>query len=86
MSYKKVLVDNLTCNRRFHITFDDEARQEPVVELKCLHCQAVIFHKENHPAAKLARDENLVKTTELSGTRTKECFFKDRYSPASKPK
>ncbi len=86
MAYKKILVDNLTCKRRFHINFDDEGEKIPLVEVHCLHCNAVVYRQENHPAAKLARDENLVKLTELSPIRTKECFFRDTYSPASKPK
>ena len=86
MAYKKVLVDNVTCNRRFHITYDDEGPKEALVEIKCLHCDAVVFHKENHPQPTLARDENLIKTTELSQNRTKECFFEDSFSVASKPK
>ena len=86
MAYKKVLVDNLTCKRRFHIAFDDEAEKTPLVEIRCLHCNAVVFHQENHAPAKLARDEVLVKLTDLSPLRTKECFFQDQYSPAPKPK
>lgn len=86
MAYKKVLVDNLTCKRRFHITFDDEGDKTALVEIRCLHCEAVVFRKENHPKAKLARDEVLVKLTDLSSEKTKECYFQDRYSPAPKPK
>lgn len=85
MSYKKIVVDNVTCNRRFHITYDDQGQKQAQVEVKCLHCQAVVFQKKDHPAVKLARDENLTKTTDLSSLRTKECFFKDTYSPAPKP-
>ena len=86
MAYKKILVDNLTCKRRFHISFDDEAPTVPKVEIKCLHCDAVVFRRENHAPAKLARDEVLIKLTDLSPIRTTECYFQDRFSPASKPK
>ncbi len=81
MSYRKILVDNTTCSRRFHIAFDDEDPKQPLVEVQCLHCKATVFSKQNHPIVKLARDENLVKTDELSPNRTKECWFKDSYPP-----
>ncbi len=86
MAYKKVLVDNLTCKRRFHITFDDEAPKKDKVEVRCLHCNAVVFKQEQHPPAKLARDEVLIKLTDLSPIRTKECYFEDHFSPKPKPK
>ncbi len=86
MAYQKILVDNLTCKRRFHVRFDDEDAAVPNVELRCLHCNAVIFHKENHPPVSLARDENLIKLTDLSPIRSKACLFQDQYSPAPKPK
>lgn len=86
MTYKKQLVDNLTCRRRFHVTFDDEAPKEKLVELRCLHCDAVIFQEKDHPPVKLARDEVLMKLTDLSSKRARSCDYKDNYSPASKPK
>ena len=86
MAYKKILVDNLTCKRRFHISFDDEGEKTALVELRCLYCDAVVFHKENHPKAKLARDEVLITLRDLSPLKTKECFFQDKFSPAPKPK
>jgi hypothetical protein len=79
MSYEKVLVDNLTCKRRFHLTFDSDAPKEDCVTVRCMHCQAVIFEKHDHPPVKLARDENLVTLRYLSAERTKECQFKDPY-------
>lgn len=81
MAYQKILVDNLTCKRRFHISFDDEQEKEQNVEIRCLHCNAVIFKKESHPPVKLLRDENLIKLTDLSPLRTKECHFKDPLAP-----
>jgi len=86
MSYKKILVDNLTCKRRFHITFNDDEKKVPLVEVHCLHCDAVIFSRENHVPAKLARDEVLIKLTDLSPIKTKECYLQDHFSPAQKPK
>jgi hypothetical protein len=83
MTYQKVLIDNTVCSRRFHLTYDNEAPLLPQVEVKCPHCDHTIFHAENHPPVKLARDENLVRTTALSRTLVRECDFKDPY-PAHK--
>ena len=85
MSYEKLLVDNVACSRRFHLTFDNEAPLVNKVEIKCPHCQHTVFHAENHPQVKLARDENLVRTTTLSRDILRECDFKDPY-PAHLPK
>jgi beta-xylosidase len=78
MAYKKLLVDNTTCSRRFHITFDDEGTPLDHVELRCQHCNEVIFSEDNHPRAKLARDENLIKKTSLSDHLVTNCAFEDR--------
>ena len=86
MSYKKILVDNPVCSRRFHIAFDDEGEKQKTVEVKCLHCGALIFARKDHPSARLLRDENLVKETELSSVKAFECDFKDQFSPAPQPK
>ena len=79
MSYTKLLVDNTVCSRRFHLTFDNEAPLVAKVEVKCPHCQHVLFRAENHPPVKVARDENLVRTTQLSRNLLKECDFKDPF-------
>jgi hypothetical protein len=83
MTYQKVLIDNTVCSRRFHLTYDNAAPLLPQVEVKCPHCDHAIFQAENHPPVKLARDENLVRTTALSRTLVRECDFKDPY-PAHK--
>lgn len=77
MSYQKFLVDNVTCSRRFHLTYDDEAKPVSTAEIKCPHCQVVLWSSERHPPVKLARDENLVTKTQLSRNLTRECEFKD---------
>lgn len=84
MAYKKILVDNLVCSRRFHICFDDEGQKEPQVAVKCLHCDAVIYQKADHPTVRLLRDENLVKETDLSSSRSSNCQFQDKFPPSSK--
>jgi hypothetical protein len=83
MSYEKLLIDNTVCSRRFHLTFDHEAPLSAKVEVKCPHCDHLLFAAENHPPVKLARDENLVRTTSLSRHLIRECDFKDGY-PAHK--
>jgi hypothetical protein len=77
MAYRKTLVDNVTCSRRFHITFDDEAPPAPRVEVRCQFCSAVIFSAENHAPVKLAREENLVKTSALAENIVTECQLED---------
>jgi hypothetical protein len=85
MSYKKLLVDNPICNRRFHITYDDKAQPVESVELKCPHCQVIIYHKPNHPECKLVREENLISNLNLSDEIVRECQFEDRFSQKSQP-
>lgn len=80
MAYQKVLVDNPTCSRRFHVTYDDAGEKLPRVELRCQFCETIIFSEENHPAVSMARAENLVKTSALSENLVSECHFKDSFS------
>ncbi|MCX6124317.1 MAG: hypothetical protein NTV34_06150 [Proteobacteria bacterium] len=80
MSYQKFLVDNVTCSRRFHVTFDDETTPVAKTSVVCPHCSQVLWSAEDHAPVKLARDENLVKTTQLSRQLTRDCQFKDRFS------
>ena len=84
MSYQKVLVDNTTCSRRFHITFDDSQAPESRVKATCPFCGVVVFDEANHPPVKIARQENLVKTQFLSDNIVSECHFKDNFSKAPK--
>ena len=79
MSYQKLLVDNTVCSRRFHITYNDEAQPVAHVEVRCPHCQHVLFSEDNHPPVTLARDENLVKSTSLSRFLVRACDFKDNF-------
>lgn len=85
MAYTKILVDNTTCSRRFHLTFDSSDTPLPRVEIRCQFCQAVIFNEENHPKVTLAREENLVKTAFLSEHLTQECHLVDRLSEKTSP-
>lgn len=80
MAYQKILVDNITCSRRFHITFDSSDPVVPLTVVKCPICSATLFSAENHPRVQLAREENLVKTSQLSENITQECFFEDTFS------
>ena len=83
MSYKKMLVDNVGCSRRFHVSFDDEATNVPRTEVRCQFCNEVVFSAENHPPVKLAREENLVKTSQLSDTLMSSCSFTDKMGTKS---
>ena len=84
MSYSKFLVDNTSCSRRFHISFDDQAEKLPHVELKCPYCDVTIFSADDHPNVTLARQENLVQTALLSSNLVKECNFSDPFRKTSK--
>jgi hypothetical protein len=75
MAYRKILVDNLICKRRFHLTYDDAAAPQATAEVRCLHCQAPIYMRKNHPPLQLAREENLVSTTDLSPLQSSHCNF-----------
>ena len=80
MSYTKILIENPTCSRRFHVTFDDEAVRVPRVEIRCQYCNVVVFAEDNHPPVALAREENLVKTSQLSHNLVSDCNFADELS------
>lgn len=77
MTYKKMLVDNPTCSRRFHIAFDDEGPKRPV-EVHCPFCDVVVFKSDSHPAVKLTREENLViQNTSMADFIVRECNMRD---------
>jgi DNA-directed RNA polymerase subunit RPC12/RpoP len=75
MSYKKIVVDNLTCKRRFHISFDEAEPAQTKVEARCQHCNAMVYSRKNHPPLRIVREENLVNTTSLSSLQTSACNF-----------
>lgn len=81
MAYKKIKIDNTTCSRRFHITFDDEGEKIPKTTVRCLYCNLEIYKASKHPKLKLARDEIIIKTSKLSPYRTKMCNYKDLTTP-----
>ena len=85
MSYKKFLLDNITCSRRFHITFDDEGAVQAKTCLNCPHCGKEVFSAENHPAVHMQREENLVKTVSLSEHTVSGCDFVDKFSADTIP-
>lgn len=88
MAYRKLLVDNPACSRRFHLTFDDESTERTKVEITCPFCNVVIFQKDNHPPVKMARQENLVVTNAYSppDAYTRECLLRDVFSEKTQPK
>ena len=84
MTYKKLLVDNMICSRRFHLTFDDSDKKKETVAINCPHCGIEIFKQKNHPPVKLARDENLITKVDLSSQRVFKCNFKDQFPAKTK--
>jgi DNA-directed RNA polymerase subunit RPC12/RpoP len=78
MAYRKVLVDNTSCSRRFHIAFDDESPAVDHTEIRCNYCSEVVYAKDNHPPIRLAREENLVKMNNLSDEVISHCSFEDK--------
>jgi hypothetical protein len=84
MPYKKIIVDNLSCSRRFHISFDDSDSRETQVNINCQHCGISIFKAKDHPQATLLRDEIIITKKDLSLIQTNDCNFKDSFSPAPK--
>ena len=81
MAYKKFLVDNISCNRRFHVAFDEEETSCSQTKVECSYCGAVLLERKDHPKFKVVRDEILVKTTKLSPYRSKSCQQKDLFPP-----
>lgn len=79
MGYQKLLIDNVTCSRRFHVTFDPEAPAVPEVNVKCPFCDFTVFTAKNHPPVILARQENLVQTMNLSDNIVRTCEFSDTF-------
>ena len=75
MKYEKLLIDNATCKRRFHLVFESGAKNNTHVEVKCPHCGVVLFDETNHPPVVLARDENLIKSPDGSEPVVYDCKF-----------
>lgn len=85
MGYSKFLIDNTSCSRRFHVTFDDEAPAVAKTELQCPHCGIVVFSATAHPPVSFQREENLVKTVSLSDNIVTKCDFSDKFSTGTIP-
>ena len=75
ITYKKVEVDNSVCFRRFHIAYEEGTPCLDKVEIRCPHCQVVVFEKNNHPYTELIREENLVVQPDGSRPLVNECHF-----------
>ena len=83
LAYRKILVDNPVCMRRFHLACDDEAGAvASPVELRCPHCQVVIFKADGQSAVHFLREENLTKVTELSSHLINDCAWQDNFQRA----
>ena len=78
IEYTKLLVDNTTCQRRFHLVYEEGAEKQPHVQVVCPHCQAVVFSENNHDPVMLSREENLVKSPDGRESLMSECRFLNR--------
>lgn len=85
MSYKKFVVDNVTCQRRFHLSCDDDDPNVESQKIDCPFCGVEIFAAKDHPRVKLLRQENLIQTQELSENLVKGCDFRDTFSEDTIP-
>lgn len=85
MAYKKFLLDNVTCNRRFHVMYDDDEKVADKTSVSCDYCGVLLMEKKDHPPIKMIRDEIIIKTTKLSSHRTKGCQGEDFYPPKDVP-
>ena len=80
LAYRKIIVDNPVCMRRFHLACDDEAgAAESPAELRCPHCQVVIFKTDGQSAVHFLREENLTKVTALSSQLINDCALQDNF-------
>ncbi len=77
MTYQKIFVDNLTCKRRFHLSFDESDPKTEQVKITCPHCDVIIYEAKNHSAVKFIREENLVRTFVQAEKTTTHCEFND---------
>lgn len=77
-NYKRVLIDNAVCKRRFHIAYEEGAQNEAHVQAACPHCGVVLFEAQNHPPVMLAREENLVKSPLGDAPIQYECRFESK--------
>ena len=84
MAYHKIVVDNPVCMRRFHLACDDEVSDAPRTELRCPHCQVVIFTAEAGKTVSFLREENLTKVTAFSTQLTNDCAWQDDFQRATK--
>jgi len=85
MAYKKFLVDNPTCSRRYHLTYNDQDKTVATTQVQCQQCGVIIFNAKNHPKVTLAREENLIKTSQLADLLVTECAFEDSLSKRTVP-
>lgn len=73
--HKKILVDNVTCKRRFHLVYEENPATYEHVVVKCPHCSVVLFEDNSHSPVLLAREENLVKSPTGEEMTVYDCAF-----------
>ena len=73
--YKQILVDNLVCQRRFHLGFEEGSAHVSNICISCPHCGVVIFEAHQHPDVQFLREENLIKIPNDSDITLTKCLF-----------
>ncbi len=80
IKYQKLLIDNATCHRRFHLVFESGAKTKPQVQVSCPHCGVLLFEKSNHPVVTLVREENLIKSPDGRELMVYDCHWNTPFS------
>jgi hypothetical protein len=75
IEYKKIIIDNAVCKRRFHLSYEENSQNQDHVIVQCPHCSVTLFEKDNHPEVSLIREENLTYSPKGEGKIIYDCRF-----------
>lgn len=78
LQYKKAVIDNAVCGRRFHIAFEEGGETLPHVKIACPHCGETVFEANHHAEAILSREENLTQSPDGSFPIIYNCSFNSK--------
>lgn len=73
--YKKIMIDNVVCRRRFHLGLEEGGATVSQVEVPCPHCGMILYTAQNSAPVELLREENLVNAPDGSQRTLNECHF-----------
>ena len=73
--YKRDIVDNAVCKRRFHLAYEQGGKSLPEVKVACPHCGVIVYEAQNHPVVILSREENLIKSPDGTYPVIYQCQF-----------